>query len=87
MPRNEKHPSTNFRYRSLAGEYCIEAEHMMDMGTEPFTSGSKQIKSIKDLISLDVADLQEVGKRLAHSKPPILTHFGKWELNCHACSP
>lgn len=60
---------------------------MIDMGIEPFKSGRKQAKTIADLISLHVADLREVGKRLAHSKPPILTHFGKWELNCHACSP
>jgi len=51
VPRNEKHPSTNFRYRSLAGEYCIEAEPMIDMGIEPFKSGRKQAKQLQVLLA------------------------------------
>jgi len=37
---------------------------MIDMEIEPFKPGRKQIKSVTDLISLHVADLQEVGKFL-----------------------
>ena len=71
--RKGKYASSTFRVKSLADEWVIETERLIDLGGEPSKNESRKAKTIGDLIDLHIADLQEVRKPLRRSKRAVLT--------------
>ncbi len=70
--RKGKYASSTFRVKSLADEWIVETERLIDLGGEPSRNGSRKAKTIGDLIDLHIADLQEVRKPLRRSKRAVL---------------
>ena len=70
--RKGKYASRTFRVKSLADEWVVETERLIDLGGEPSKNGSGKAKTIGDLIDLHFADLQEVRKPLRRSKRAVL---------------
>jgi len=70
--RKGKYASSTFRVKSLADEWIVETERLIDLGGEPSRNGSRKAKTIGDLIDLHIAVLQEVRKPLRRSKRAVL---------------
>ena len=70
--RKGKYASSTFRVKSLADEWVVETERMIDLGGEPSKNSNGKAKTIGDLIDLHIADLQEVRKPLRRSKQAVL---------------
>ena len=70
--RKGKYASQTFRLKTLADEWIVETERLIDIGMEPSGRKLQKRKTIGDLIDLHVADLLEVGKPLRRSKRAVL---------------
>lgn len=70
--RKGKYASQTFRLKSLASEWAVETERLIDMGCEPSSRKVGTPKTIGDLIELHISDLQEVGKPIRRSKRAVL---------------
>jgi integrase len=70
--RKGKYASRTFRNKSLADEWAVETERLIDIGMEPSKTGHKQTKTFGDLINLHITDLQEIGKPIRRSKRAVL---------------
>ena len=73
--RKGKYASQTFRLKTLADEWIVENERLIDIGMEPSRGKVQRRKTIGDLIDLHVADLLEVGKPLRRSKRAVLNAF------------
>lgn len=70
--RKGKYASSTFRVKSLAYEWVVETERLIDLGGEPSRNRSGKARTIGDLIDLHISDLQEVKKPLRRSKRAVL---------------
>ncbi len=70
--RKGKYVSSTFRLKTLAQEWVIETERLIDQGLEPSARGSRPSKTVGDLIELHIQDLLEVGKPLRRSKRAVM---------------
>ncbi|WP_421950788.1 site-specific integrase [Pelagibacterium sp.] len=70
--RKGKYASQTFRLKSLANEWAIETERLIDIGGEPSHRQIRDAKTIADLVDLHVSDLHEVGRPLRRSKQAVM---------------
>ena len=71
--RKGKYLSSTFRLKTVAKEWVIATERLIDQVLEPSARGSRPSKTVGDLIELHIQDLLEVGKPLRRSKRAVLS--------------
>ncbi|MCP4098043.1 MAG: site-specific integrase [Planctomycetaceae bacterium] len=75
--RKGKYASQTFKLKTLANEWVVETERLIDIGAEPYKGKIQRRKSIGDLIDLHISDLLEVGKPIRRSKRAVLESLKK----------
>jgi integrase len=70
--RKGKYASQTFKLKSLANEWAIETERLIDLGGDPTHQRIRDPKTVGDLIDLHVSDLHEVGRPLRRSKQAVM---------------
>ncbi|WP_353641769.1 site-specific integrase [Mesorhizobium sp. WSM2239] len=70
--RKGKYASQTLRLKTLANEWAVETERLIDLGGEPSSHRIRDLRTIADLVDLHIADLHEVGRPLRRSKQAVM---------------
>lgn len=70
--RKGKYASQTFRLKTLANEWAVETERLIDLGGEPSNHRIRDLRTVADLVDLHIADLHEVGRPLRRSKQAVM---------------
>ena len=70
--RKGKYASRTFRLKTLANEWAVETERLIDLGGDPCSRCMRAPRTLADLVDLHVSDLHDIGRPLRRSKRAVM---------------